>query len=566
MRAIACISVTLLLLPVALSATEADFGLCNARATTPSDPLPLPQESRAELLWSYTAPQDNGDINSPRSLPDINADGLCEVVVCIYDAGYGHDDLLCFDGRSQGTGSMLWSVDSQQGASGSGGYGQECVEVISDVNGDGMADVLYGTAWGGRTFYCRSGATGALLWYLDTYDEPNSGWVYDVTAFQDITNDGIPEALAAVGKDACTLYCVDGSSSGVADVVWSFPSPDGFLSVDVLGDINGDGISEVIAGNGTNYEDDRVFCLHGAADWGGPREIWSYHTGGVVRSVIATSDINGDGKPDVLAGSSNNWVYCLSGEDGNLLWSRNMGHSVMKLALLGDMNGDGLPEVLVGPSTNAIYCLDGANGTVFWSTPTGTANGGYVWTVSSIADLDGDSLPDAIAGSFDTKVYALRGTDGLVFDTFSTGRRLYGVSSMPDLDGDGLEEILAGTQGLYGSHATLYCLSGGSFVPLRLSITQMAGRLELSWSPFDGAAAYWVHGEANSPYFVPALVPQYENRLAVLAPTTTTWLTDNGIGNPEMDWTFLVIAVNGIGEELLRSGRVGESEFVSAIP
>ena len=520
---------------------------------------------RDEIIWSYTAPEDNGDINSPHAFNDINDDGVPDIVACIYDAGYGFDDLLCFSGASPDA-DTIWSIDSQHGASGSGGYGQECIDIIPDVDGDDKNDVLYGTAWGGRTVYCRSGASGDLIWYLNTYDLPNSGWVYDVTPYSDINGDGTPEALAAVGNDTKSIFCLSGASSGPADILWSFTAPDGFLTVDTIQDVDGDGIEDVVAGNGTNYEDDRVFCLRGDPDWSGNRIFWSFHTGSVVRSVISTSDSNGDNVADVIAGSGSDVVYCLSGVNGSIIWSRNLYHDIMKVTHLGDVTGDAIPEILVGASTNAVYCLDGSTGSVLWSTPTGTTNGGYVWTVARLNDISGDGLPDAIAGSFDTKIYILRGTDGLVLGTFSTGRRIYGVASAPDLDNDGYDEILGGTQGLYGSQATLYCLSGGTYVPLQPDISLGDIQYTISWIPFQGADAYWIFGEDNLPYFAPEIYTLPGNRLAVLPATETQWVTDHGLHDTDANWTFIIMAVDENSNEIVRSILFGEHDFQLAIP
>ena len=543
---------------------ESDRKAISERAEGTPD-LPAPPVSR-NAIWTFTAPQDNGDVNCLRSLGDADGDGLADVIMTVYDAGYGYDDLLCISGGSQGVPTILWSADSQQGLSGGGGYGPECLAATPDLNADVTPDVLYGTAWGGRTFYARSGSTGDSLWFLDTYDVPPSGWVYQVAPFVDITGDGVPEAVAAVGKDANSVFCVNGASAGPATVVWSFQSLDGFMSVAVLGDVSGDGIPDVVAGDGTNYDDDRVFCLSGAATVPGSRQIWALSTGGCVRTVAAMPDLDGDGLPEALAGSSNNIVRCLSGVDGDPIWTRNVGHSVMKVTPLQDQTSDGIPEVLVGWWENAVLCLDGSNGATLWSTPTGSLNGGDVWTVTAVADLDGDGLEDVAAGSFDTKVHVLRGNDGAVLGTFSTGRRLYFVGTMPDVDGDGFQEILAGTQGLYGSISSGYCLSGGSFSPLRLSISIQTGTALLAWTPHPDAAAYWVYGASNTPFFVPGGAPGYENRLAVLQPSVLTWSTANGVYDPEANWNFLVIAVDASDAELMRSTRAGEFDFSTDIP
>lgn len=555
----------LIAIAVTTSSPDLDRQAIEARASRPES-MPEPAAETRNVIWTFDAPEENGDVNCLRSPGDVNGDGVPDVFMTVYDAGYSFDDLMGISGASQGTPTILWSVDSQQGASGGGGYGPECIAVSPDLDGDGTQDALYGTAWGGRTFFARSGATGEPLWFLDTYVVPPSGWVYQVAPFVDITGDGVPEALAAVGNDAKKVFCVDGASSGPATVVWLVQAPDGFMSVAVLGDVNGDGIPDVVAGNGTNYDDDRVFCISGAVTVPGARQIWAVHTGGCVRTVAAMPDLNGDGIPEALAGSSNSVVRCLSGADGSPVWTRNLGYSVMKVAPLEDQTGDGIPEVLVGWWENAVLCLDGSSGATLWSTPTGTTNGGDVWTVSAIGDLDGDGRQDAVAGSFDTKVYVCHGATGTILGTFSTGRRLYFVGSMPDVDGDGFDEILAGTQGLYGSISSGYCLSGGSFVPLRISASLQGATLTIAWTPHPAAEAYWVYGAADDAFFPPGQAPGFAHRLAVLRPNIHSWSTTEGVGNPSANWSYLVMAVDAAGTELGRSARVGEFDTATDIP
>jgi hypothetical protein len=91
------------------------------------------------------------------------------------------------------------------------------------------------------------------------------------------------------------------------------------------------------------------------------------------------------------------------------------------------------------------------------------------------------------------------------------------------------------------------------------------GSLELRWSYRHGAAAYWAYGADNQVYFEPGLASPYEHRQAVLPSGTTTWSSANGVGDPDHNWTYLVVAVDQTGQELCRSDRFGEHDFGTAI-
>ena len=94
----------------------------------------------------------------------------------------------------------------------------------------------------------------------------------------------------------------------------------------------------------------------------------------------------------------------------------------------------------------------------------------------------------------------------------------------------------------------------GFLMMMTLSGSVVAGELSLDWTATPGTANYWVHGADNDPYFTPTT----GNRLAIVPGGTTTWSSANGIGGPAHNWTYLVLAVDGSEQELMRSNRYGE--------
>jgi hypothetical protein len=99
--------------------------------------------------------------------------------------------------------------------------------------------------------------------------------------------------------------------------------------------------------------------------------------------------------------------------------------------------------------------------------------------------------------------------------------------------------------------------------PVVLSGSLVGEDLVLTWTAFLGASGYWVYGAANEAYFEPGTIFPYQHRLTVLPPGTTTWSCSSGIGDPEHNWTYLVMAVGGSMQELCRSNRFGEHDFSS---
>jgi len=88
----------------------------------------------------------------------------------------------------------------------------------------------------------------------------------------------------------------------------------------------------------------------------------------------------------------------------------------------------------------------------------------------------------------------------------------------------------------------------------------------LSWNDHPQATAYWVYGATSTPYFPIGFDPFFENRLVVLSGDVHTWQTTGGVGNPDENWTFIVLAMDSVDSELERSNRVGIIDFGLEIP
>ena len=84
----------------------------------------------------------------------------------------------------------------------------------------------------------------------------------------------------------------------------------------------------------------------------------------------------------------------------------------------------------------------------------------------------------------------------------------------------------------------------------------------LQWNEILGAAEYRIHGESNEPFFQPGPM----NLIAAVPAGTTTWSSSAGVGDPEQNLTYRVIAVDDSQQELLRSMPAGEFDFLSDIP
>lgn len=109
-------------------------------------------------------------------------------------------------------------------------------------------------------------------------------------------------------------------------------------------------------------------------------------------------------------------------------------------------------------------------------------------------------------------------------------------------------------------------VTGEPSSPMILTGSLAGGQLILDWTSRPGAAAYWIYGADNCAYFQPGLTSPYLHRLAVVSSQVTTWSCANGIGAPDHNWTYLVVAVDGAGQELGRTNYFGEHDFDTDVP
>ncbi|WP_341794117.1 MULTISPECIES: hypothetical protein [unclassified Rickettsia] len=340
-------------------------------------------------------------------------------------------------------------------------------------------------------------------------------------------------------------------------------------SVSSIGDLNGDGIPEVLIGAPgypKNYQG-ATYVVSGAninLNAGGSFSIAP--APGIVRfigennkdflggSVSSIGDLNGDGIPELLIGAINypsgngqGATYVVSGASINLnaggsfsiapapgivmfVGENNGDQSGFSVNNIGDLNGDGIPELLIGapyyPSGNlqgATYVVSGASinlnaGGSISLTGWSTAGNGIVrfvgensgdfsgYSVSSIGDLNGDGIPELLIGA-DAYSYAQGATyvvsgasinlntggsfsiapaPGIVRFAGENPRDFsgYSVSSIGDLNGDGIPELLIGVP-YYSNGNEL----GATYVVSGASINLNAGG-SFSLTPVTGIVRF----------------------------------------------------------------------------
>jgi len=431
----------------------------NPNATVSAEAQGVPVFIPGQVIWSY---QGVENVVSCTAIDDIDGDGFPEVVAESYDAGAPQQDhLFCVSGSGLQDGNVIWSQRPTGGPSNSGGYGDDCLKVIDDLNGNGVDDLIYGTSWGSRTVFALEGSTGQVIWFYDTYANPPSGWIYSVCPIPDLNGDNISDVLAGAGSDANAGYCFSGADG---TLLWKKTAGDVIYVAVAVDDINDDNIPDAVFGSGDN--DDMVYCISGASS-GFAQQIWQFNTGGAsVLAMDRISDINDDGYDDVIAGTwyNNNRIFALSGHSStsaDTIWTAGVGYPIMKVVTCDDLNGDSYEDVLIASWSSYAEALSGRDGSSIWR----YFCGDDVWAIYWAHDVTGDGIVDVAAGSFTGSVYLINGASGALIWQSPSEAKIFTVRPIKDVNGDGCDDIIAGQQMLNGVGGRFFVISGGTVVP-----------------------------------------------------------------------------------------------------
>ena len=182
------------------------------------------------------------------------------------------------------------------------------------------------------------------------------------------------------------LTAVAYSSGGFADELPSVATAD----------LNGDGKPDVVI---TNWSSGTVGVLLGNGD-GTLQSAVTYNTGGANPAAVAIADLNGDGKPDlVITNWSSGTVGVLLGNgDGTFqaAVTYGSGGSAPESIAVADLNGDGKPDILVANDlSNTVGVLLGNGDGTFQAAVTYGSGGSYADSVAA-ADVNGDGKPDLV--------------------------------------------------------------------------------------------------------------------------------------------------------------------------
>ena len=307
---------------------------------------------------------------------------------------------------------------------------------LGDLDGDGLAEVIVATPLGAAVWIVDGARTGAL-----TLDDADGAWTGDtgsllgaaLAAGHDLDGDGVPDlVLGAPGSGGVAIGSGRGGGA-VAGAVW-LAGPDGGdagAAVASPGDLDGDGLADLVVGAPGAAEAGVVYVLYGPVATGALDDADARLSGGAAgdhagAAVAALGDVDGDGLPDLLVGAPGldpspdlvdaGGAYLVRGPalgdtalaDAHctLLGDAAGQAAGTTVAALGDLDGAGRGDAAIGGSAaadRAWVLLAPFAGTIALTYAEITVVGGAMDApghgLAGGADADGDGAPDLLVGS-----------------------------------------------------------------------------------------------------------------------------------------------------------------------
>lgn len=427
---------------------------------------------------------------------DVNGDGFTDAIVAAFDKTVKSKVYVVFGSNRTFDRSLnLTSVTD-----GVHGFSFEMTNVVfsvsnaGDINGDDVDDLLVGAppeatytnltsgsayvifgnkttnVWGSGTISLMSlmdGTRGFMLQGQAAGDRCGSS----VSPAGDVNDDGFDDIMVGASNaspssksQAGETYVIFGNSSaawgnGILNVGNLMNGRRGFVlqgeaagdkcgaSVSAAGDMNGDGVDDLLVGSNGN----RTYIVFGSRNgtiWGnGTLDISSLIDGQrgfalrvstAVQTVRTAGDINGDGFADFVLGASLN-VYIVFGTNSPTAWGAGIvdvwtlmngvqgfvflgsGASTGDVVVsnVGDINRDGLDDFMIGKSAaKKIYIVLGSRLAETWgtgildlATHTSSEQGSVVdsdvGALSTAGDFNGDGFTGLLIGVPPSSTYVL---------------------------------------------------------------------------------------------------------------------------------------------------------------
>jgi len=344
---------------------------------------------------------------------------------------------------------------------------------FSDVDGDGKPDMVVSNLNNGYFYasvYRNISTTGSIAAssFAANADFKTEGAPGPII-MEDINGDGKPDMMVLNKNNGTVSYLQNNCTPGTINFATLVDvGGDSYPTGISIADLDGDGRPDLLVVSATSYTSTPLEISQNISSGGKiafDREV--LYDNGKQHQAICVGDIDGDGKPDVILGNTDNTLSILQNNsvNGNIILSAPIDMPSVTASIsfikLADINGDGKPDLIIGytdASTKSnvisVFRNISTTGTISSSSfapevdiAAGTASGEAI-----IADMDGDGKPDIVITDAVISVL-LNNSSGSNITFNSKTDLLSGIATtlnqyspeytnVCDVDGDGKPDIL----------------------------------------------------------------------------------------------------------------------------
>ncbi|MBA5249991.1 MAG: hypothetical protein FE834_10790, partial [Gammaproteobacteria bacterium] len=404
-----------------------------------NESTPATASLRIELHRGFTINGEQAADLSGKSVSnagDVNGDGLGDLLIGAWGANGNKGSSYVVFGKTDNPSINLSELANSNSTNGFAIVNNEITDGINgfavsnagDVNGDGLADIIIGA------------------YNANLGDKDKVGKSYVVFGKADNAVVNLSAIIAGTGG-----YVIHGEATN------DFSG----YSVSSAGDVNGDGLSDLIVGAigvntraGKSYvvfgreNDSTAIHLSNIASGTGGFAINGETNGDSSGYSVSAGDVNGDGLDDLIIGTrvadgNKGKAYVVFGKvdgstvDLNTIASGTGGfivhggetrdHTGNSVSYAGDVNGDGLDDLIIG-----------ASGVDF-----GGENAGASYVVFGKTNAKEVLIDDVINGSAG---FVIRGNG-------ANDRSGHSVAFAGDVNGDGLDDLIIGVETTHSNKA-----------------------------------------------------------------------------------------------------------------